>query len=73
MKSSHLRLPLPHERLTPQRKSTIVLAVQRGEITRVQAIKRYALSHEELTAWERDFDAHGTLGLCLASLRESRT
>jgi Protein of unknown function (DUF1153) len=59
-----LQLPAPNtDRWTLRRKAAVLQAVRNGVLTVEQASNRYALSVEELCAWERDFDQHGLPGL----------
>ena len=57
-------LPPPNtERWVVRRKAAVVAAVRNGDITVEEACRRYALSEEELQAWQRAFDADGLRGL----------
>jgi hypothetical protein len=54
------KLPALHtRRWTIRRKAAVLEALRDGAITSEQARRRYALSVEELRAWERDFERHG--------------
>jgi hypothetical protein len=58
------KLPALHtRRWTIRRKAAVLEALRDGAITLEQARRRYALSVEELRAWERDFERHGLYGL----------
>jgi hypothetical protein len=48
---------------TIRRKAALLGAIRGGGITLEEARRRYALSVEELRAWERDFERHGLYGL----------
>jgi len=50
-------------RWTAQRKAALLQAVRSGELTLGRARDIYALSIEELRAWERDFGRNGLCGL----------
>lgn len=57
-------LPPPDtERWSPRRKAAVVAAVRAGLISAEEACRRYMLSVEELTAWEKAFDQNGVPGL----------
>ena len=60
----HLELP-PAEtrRWSSHRKAAVVIAVRTGTIARAEACERYALSEEELAAWEIAFQRSGIPGL----------
>jgi Protein of unknown function (DUF1153) len=59
-----LRLPSPNtRRWTIRRKGAVLEALRSGALTLEQASQRYALSLEELRAWERDFERYGLYGL----------
>jgi hypothetical protein len=61
---SETELPVRNtRRWTIRRKAAVLEALGRGTLTLEQAGKRYALSVEELRAWERDFNRHGLYGL----------
>jgi hypothetical protein len=63
-KRSESELPPPDtRRWTFRRKAALLQALRSGTITFEQACDRYALSIEELRAWERDFERHGLYGL----------
>ena len=57
-------LPPPNiKRWVARRKAAVLAALRSGAITLEEACERYALSEEELRAWQREFDAHGLPGL----------
>jgi len=56
-------LPANTRRWTIRRKAAVLEALIIGALTREEAARRYALSLEELRAWERDFEQHGLHGL----------
>jgi hypothetical protein len=60
----HLELPAAEtRRWSSHRKAAVVIAVRTGIIARAEACERYALSEEELTAWEIAFQRSGIPGL----------
>jgi transposase len=57
-------LPPPNtRRWTIRRKAAVLTAIRSGGLTIEQARDRYALSVEEIRAWERQFERHGLYGL----------
>ena len=57
-------LPPPNtKRWTAPRKAAVVEALRSGKLTLEEARERYALSIEELRAWELHFARHGMYGL----------
>jgi hypothetical protein len=63
-------LPLLNtKRWVSRRKAAVVAAVRAGVIGREEAYERYALSPEELAAWEAAFDRHGIQGLRTTRLK----
>lgn len=50
-------------RWTIRRKAAVLEALRNGGLTLEHARKRYALSVEEIRAWERDLERHGLYGL----------
>ena len=63
-KQGESELPPTHtRRWTFRRKAALLQALRSGTITFEQACDLYALSIEELRAWERDFERHGLYGL----------
>jgi hypothetical protein len=66
-------LPAPDtRRWVAGRKAAVVAAVRAGVISFEEACRRYALSGEELAAWERLVDRHGTPGLRVTRLKQLR-
>ena len=66
-------LPPPDTvRWTIRRKAAVVQAVREGWITLDEACRRYRLSAEELSAWERTLDEHGIYGLRATRLQVYR-
>src|SRR5215470_802641 len=56
----HLELPAAEtRRWSSRRKAAVVIAVRTGIIARAEACERYALSEEELAAWEIAFQRSG--------------
>jgi uncharacterized protein DUF1153 len=55
--------PSNTRRWTIRRKAALIAAIRGRALTLEQARRRYSLSVEELSAWERDFDQHGMYGL----------
>jgi hypothetical protein len=49
-----------------------VAAVDGGLITADQACKRYKLTLEEFSLWQRAFEAHGTAGLRVARVKRAQ-
>lgn len=63
-KRGETELPaLNTRRLTIRRKAALLQAFRAGALTLEQARDRYALSVEEIRAWERDLERHGLYGL----------
>ena len=61
---SNLELPAAAtKRWSSRRKAAVVIAVRTGIIARAEACARYALSEEELAAWEIAFERSGIPGL----------
>jgi hypothetical protein len=58
--------PVKPNRWFPTHKAEIVLAVLGGLITADQACKRYKLTLEEFTLWQRSFEKNGIAGLRVA-------
>jgi transposase-like protein len=66
-------LPSPDtDRWVARRKAAVLAALRSGAITVEEACRRYALSEEELLAWQRAFEAHGLSGLRATRLRARR-
>ena len=63
-KRDETELPaLNTRRWTIRRKAALLQALRSGALTLDQARDRYALSVEEIRAWERDLERHGLYGL----------
>ena len=63
-KRGETELPaLNTRRWTIRRKAAVLQALHSGALTFDQALERYALSVEEIRAWERDLERHGLYGL----------
>jgi transposase-like protein len=65
--------PTNTKRWVARRKAAVLAALRSGAITMEEACRRYALSEEELLAWQRAFEAHGLPGLRASRLRARRT
>jgi hypothetical protein len=55
-----------------RRKAAVVAAVRQGVISREEACRRYELSEEELSSWQRSFEAYGINGLRVTQLAQYR-
>ena len=55
--------PITSQRWTIRRKAALLEALRSGALTLERASQRYALSLEELRAWERDLERYGVYGL----------
>lgn len=64
--------PAGTRRWVARRKAAVVAAVRQGVITREKACRRYELSEEELSSWQRSFEAYGVNGLRVTHLRQYR-
>ena len=63
-KRGETELPaLKTRRWTIRRKAAVLQALRSGALTLAQALERYALSVEEIRAWERQLERHGLYGL----------
>ena len=63
-KRDETELPaLNTRRWTIRRKAAVLQAVRSGALTLEQARERYAISVEEIRAWERQLERHGLYGL----------
>ncbi len=66
-------LPPPDtRRWVARRKAEVVAAVRGGLLTLEEACRRYNLTPEEFTSWERAIDRHGLNGLRVTRLQEFR-
>jgi hypothetical protein len=61
--------PSNTNRWVARRKAAVLAALRSGALTMEEACRRYALSEEELLAWQRAFEAHGLSGLRATRLR----
>ena len=62
-KRGETELPaLNTRRWTIRRKAALLQALRSGALTLEQARDRYAVSFEEIRAWERDLERHGLYG-----------
>ena len=69
-----VELPPPNtKRWVPRRKAAVVTALLSGAITTEEACRRYALSEEELSGWQRAFGADGIPGLRATRPRNRRS
>ena len=59
-------------RWVASRKAAVVKAVAYGLIKRTEALKTYALSDEELSAWEQAVQCHGEAALRTTALQKYR-
>jgi hypothetical protein len=64
--------PVGTRRWVARRKASVVAAVQRGLISREEACRRYELSEEELSSWQRSFEAYGVNALRVTHLGQYR-
>lgn len=65
--------PTNIQRWVARRKAELLAAIRGGLITQDEACKRYLLTPEELTSWERLIDKHGMLGLRTTRLQHYRS
>jgi transposase-like protein len=65
--------PSNTNRWVARRKAAVLAALRSGAITMEEVCRRYALSEEELLAWQRAFETHGLSGLRATRLRGRRT
>jgi transposase-like protein len=64
--------PAGTRRWVARRKAAVVAAVRQGVISREEACRRYELSEEELSSWQRSFEAYGINGLRVTQLAQYR-
>ena len=64
--------PTDIRRWTIRRKAALLEALRSGALTLERASQRYALSLEELRAWERDLERYGLYGLRATRLQVYR-
>ena len=62
-KRGETELPALNTRRWTIRRKAAVLQALRSGLTLAQSLERYALSVEEIRAWERDLERHGLYGL----------
>jgi Protein of unknown function (DUF1153) len=60
------------KRWVARRKAAVLAAVQRGLISREEAFRRYELSEEEFSSWQRSYETYGIDGLRVTCLRRYR-
>ena len=65
--------PAETKRWSPARKAAVVAATRSGVVSRADALTRYGLSDEELTAWEQALDENGIPGLRTTRLQSYRS
>lgn len=66
-------LPPPEtKRWVIRRKAAVVTAVRRGVLSLEDACRRYRLSVEEFTSWQRLIERHGLPGLRTTRLQDYR-
>jgi Protein of unknown function (DUF1153) len=72
-KPRQIRLPSADvKRWGSRRKAAVVTAVQQGLIAAEEAYRRYELSEEEFSSWQRAFERYGVDGLHVTSLQRYR-
>ena len=64
--------PVTTTRWVTRRKAAVVAAVREGVLTLEEACRRYQLSVEEFTSWQRLVDRHGLPGLRATRIQEYR-
>ena len=64
--------PVNTTRWVTRRKAAVVAAVREGVITLEEACRRYHLSVEEFTSWQRLVDRHGLPGLRATRIQDYR-
>lgn len=73
MDRKNAELPPPDtKRWVVRRKAAVVAAVRAGVITVQEACRRYQLSEEEFSAWQRAFDVYGLRGLRTTRIQSYR-
>jgi hypothetical protein len=64
-------LPAPEtKRWVIRRKAVVIAAVRGGLLTLAEACTRYALTVDELLAWEYSIDRHGLAGLRVTHIQK---
>jgi len=70
---THADLPDPStRRWVASRKASVVRAIEYELLTREEALKRYALSEEELDAWHVAVEQHGEAALKATTIQRYR-
>ncbi|MCI4644027.1 MAG: DUF1153 domain-containing protein [Hyphomonadaceae bacterium] len=64
--------PANISRWVTRRKAEVVAAVQGGLLSQKEALRRYGLSEEEYSGWERLYSTYGTKGLRATRLQQYR-
>ncbi len=64
--------PADTTRWVVKRKAIVVLAVHSGLISLDDALRRYGISNEEFSSWEKAMLAHGSSGLRVTHLKKYR-
>ncbi len=64
--------PKDTRRWVASRKAIVIKAVENGLLSREAAMKRYALSEEELQLWQDAIKKHGVDGLKVTTLQKYR-
>jgi hypothetical protein len=72
MKEPIVTLPNPGCRWVPSRKRAVVLGIRAGLISQAEAMERYGLTAEELTARASYYDQRGEFGLRVTRLHDVR-
>jgi hypothetical protein len=62
-------LPPSTTRWSPQRKAVVVNAVRSGALSLDEACRRYLISTEEFSCWQRAIDTHGVAALRVTRLQ----
>ena len=67
-------LPQPDEkRWTPQRKALLVLAVQKGLMSKDECLMKYRLSERDFEIWETDMKTYGLSGMKTTQIQKRST
>lgn len=64
--------PADTRRWVPRRKAKVVAAIEGGLMSEEEAIRRYALSPEEILLWREALGRHGMRGLRVTRLGQVR-
>jgi transposase-like protein len=74
MKSPVTELPPTNtRRWLARRKAAVVAAVSSGVLTIEEACRRYQMSKEEFSAWQRAFESYGIVGLRVGYVHQHRS